>query len=159
MNGPPIPVLRRAKPQDVPEMQQLFVETITVICKHDYTTEQIAVWVSGAENEPRWNNLINPQYCLVAEWHGRIVGFGSLADGSYLDFLYVHKDCQRQGIANRLVDGLIAEASRAGAVRVSAYASKTARGFFERRGFATVRENSKVIQGVGIVNFEVTYDL
>ena len=151
--------LRRAKLEDVPEMQQLFVETIRVVCRCDYTTEQIRAWLSGAQNEERWNQLINQQYCLLGELDNVIVGFGSLAGGSYLDFLYVHKDYQGHGFANAIVDALLAEALRAGVVQVTAHVSKTARGFFEHRGFAEVRENRKIVQGVEMVNYEMAVDL
>jgi putative acetyltransferase len=159
MNALPTVRLRRAKPEDVPEMQQLFKETIAAVCSREYTIDQIRAWLSGAENEERWNRLIDEQYCLVAQLDNMIVGFGSLAGGSYLDFLYVHKDYQGLGLANGIVDMLLDEASRAGVSRVTAHVSKTARGFFRHRGFAEVRENRKTIQGVEMVNYEMAVNL
>ena len=68
------------------------------VCSNDYTHEQQRIWAATAENEERWTNALNDQYFVVAEREQHITGFASLANDDYFDFLYVHKDCQRQGL-------------------------------------------------------------
>lgn len=83
-------------------MQKMFVETITAICKEDYSPEQIKVWTSSIKNTQRWTDNLTSQYCLVAELNDKIVGYISIENNDYIDLLYVQKDYQRQGIADKL---------------------------------------------------------
>jgi putative acetyltransferase len=86
-------------------MKQLFAETITSICKDDYTEEQLEAWRSGAENNERWLKVIHEQFVLVAISEHTIVGFATLDQGNYLD-LFVHKNYQHQGIASSFTSRL-----------------------------------------------------
>lgn len=148
---------RRAEPGDLEALQSLFVETIKSTCKNDYSAEQIAVWTSSIENKERWKGIMADQYVLVAELDGAIAGFGSLENGSYLDFLYVHKDYLRRGIANMLFEGLRGESTRQGFKTMTSDVSKTARPFFETKGFRVVRENKMVKKGVEISNYHMSH--
>lgn len=78
--------LRSASLADMKEMQDLFVETIKNTCSDDYNQEQLTAWVSAVENRGRWEHFLATQYFVVAETGNRIVGYGSLDSGSYLDF-------------------------------------------------------------------------
>jgi putative acetyltransferase len=151
--------VRKAELTELPEMKRLFKETIAAVCRHDYTPEQLRSWSAGTESEQRWMGVIDSQHSLVVEAAGNVLGFASLKGGSYVDLMFVHKDFQRQGIAHLLLENLLAEASHAGARRVTTHASKTARPFFERNGFSLVREKVKIIGGVEIRNFEMSLDL
>jgi putative acetyltransferase len=77
---------------------------------------QIDIRAKSAKNEERWIGLIEEQYFLKAAFDDEIVGFGSLdfKKGTYLDFLYVHKDYLRRRIANTLLDALNIENSKRG---------------------------------------------
>ncbi len=94
--------IRFSRLSDLIEMQKLFVETISAICVNDYSPEQIKVWISSVEDSRRWIDKITSQHFLVALSDNKIVGYASLENDDYLDFLYVHKDYQRQGIGDRL---------------------------------------------------------
>src|SRR5688572_33485902 len=102
--------IRLSKLSDLTEMQKMFVDTISTICKDDYSPEQIRVWTSSVENTQRWTNKLTSQYFLVAELASKIVGYASLDSNEYFDLLYVHKDYQRQGIADRLYSEIEKEA-------------------------------------------------
>ena len=97
MNNPAI-TLRPATENDLDGMRELYRGTITTVCADDYDEAQRAVWAATADNAERWANLIKEQYVLLAMINGMIAGFSSLRDGDYLDFMYVHKDCQRLGV-------------------------------------------------------------
>lgn len=146
---------RRAVPKDLEAVQKLFVETIKSTCKNDYSPAQIAVWTSSVQNKERWLGIMRDQHFLVAEIENTIVGFGSLENGNYLDFLYVHKDYLRRGVANYLYQELLAESQRLGFDRLTSDVSKTARPFFETKGFRVVKENKMVKQGVEISNYHM----
>ena len=98
-------ILRAYTPADCGEILRLFYETVHCVNAADYTQEQLDAWTDGADRE-NWNSSLSEHDTLVAEEGGAIVGFADLADGNYLDRLYVHKDFQRRGVATALCDAL-----------------------------------------------------
>ncbi len=87
--------IRLSKLSDLAELQKMFVDTVSTICKDDYSPEQIKVWTSSIENTQRWTDKLASQYFLVAELDNKIVGYASLKNNDHVDFLYVHKDYWR----------------------------------------------------------------
>ncbi|MGB0346667.1 MAG: GNAT family N-acetyltransferase [Balneolaceae bacterium] len=146
---------RRTAPEDLEELQALFVDTIRATCSNDYNKDQINAWTASVENIDRWNRLISHQYSIVAEIDNKIVGLAALDDPEYLDFLYVHKDYQRRGIANVLFDELKLESLHQGHYKLISDVSITAKQFFESKGFEVVKENKKEIRGVEITNYRM----
>lgn len=151
--------IRQGKSDDLTKLQNLFVETITIICNKDYNQDQIRVWTSSIENNERWHNILTNQYLLIAENQNQIIGFCSLDNGCYVDLLYVHKDYQRQGIAYRLYADIEKEAQRQGQNQLTTEASITARPFFEKVGFKETGEQTVVRQGIELTNFKMTKKL
>lgn len=147
--------IRKAELEDLQTLQALFKQTIEHACAGDYNSEQIAAWTSSIENTERWQRLISYQYCIVAEFEGSIVGFAALDDGDYVDFLYVHHDYLRKGIASRLFDELKLESLREGFYKLHADVSITARPFFESKGFELEKENKKDLRGIELINFRM----
>ena len=147
--------IRHVNINDLSEIQALYAETIKSTCKKDYNPEQINVWTSSVENKARWQEALLHQYFLVAEINGKIVGFASLENGDYIDFMYVHKDHVRQGIAGRLYEALEKESERLGYTGITSDVSKTARPFFEKKGFQVVKENKRRIKGVEMINYRM----
>ncbi|WP_270087329.1 GNAT family N-acetyltransferase [Sphingobacterium sp. SYP-B4668] len=138
------------------EMQTLFVETIHAICNNDYTPQQIAAWTAGIENQSRWEDRLLNQFVVVAKKENLIVGFCTFDKKEYLDMLFVHKDFQRQGIANLLYQKIEQEAIRRHGVKLMVDASITARPFFEKMGFFVVTEQTVIRKGVTLTNYEMT---
>ncbi len=126
--------IRLSKLSDLTEMQKMFVDTISTICKDDYSPEQIMVWTSSIENTQRWTDKLTSQYFLVAVFDNKIVGYASLENNNYFDFLYVHKDYQRQGIADRLYSEIEKEANNRKATVLNSDVSETARRFLKKKG-------------------------
>ena len=81
---------------------------------------------------------------------GVIAGFADMTREGYLDRLYVHKDLQGRGIASLLCDAL---EQACGAQVYTVFSSVTARGFFEKRGYALVRRNEVKRGNETLVNF------
>ncbi len=145
--------LRPALASDVSEICRLYRETVTAINIRDYTPEQVAVWAAAADDEQKWMRLLGEQRFIIAESGGIITGFISLARGEYIDFLYIHKDYQRRGIARALLADIEELAVQSGARTLGTDASITARPFFERHGFRALRENNKIFNGVEFINY------
>jgi putative acetyltransferase len=102
---------------------------------------------------------LTTQYFLVAELENKIVGYASLENNDYLDFLYVHKDYQRQGIADRLYAEIEKEAIKRKATFLRSDVSETARRFFEKKGFKTIAPQTNIIKDVAIINYGMSKTL
>ncbi len=148
--------IRQGHLDDLTELQNLFVDTVSTVCKTDYNEEQIKIWTSSVEKKDRWLDILTKQYLLVAADTEKIIGFCSLDKGNYLDLLYVHKDFQRQGIANKLYAEVENEARRQGQTILTSDVSKTARCFFKKIGFEIIKEQTIEIRGTILTNFKMT---
>lgn len=148
-------IFRKAKKSDLPEMQELFIQTIQSICKNDYNPEQINVWVSGAKNTQRWIDVIEKQFVLLAIIEEQIVGFGTLKDSNYIDFFFIHKDFQRQGIAQSILSKLELEVKNQHSKIITSDVSITAKSFFEKNGFFVKAEQKNILKGVEIINYKM----
>ena len=71
-------IFRNATISDLNEMQELYIETIQLVCKNDYNPDQINAWISGVKNTNRWIEVIETQFVLLAIIEAKIVGFGTL---------------------------------------------------------------------------------
>lgn len=145
--------IRRADQNDLQAIKELFRRTIQTVNSKDYTPEQIEVWSAGADNVERWSQSIENQYFIVAETGGVIAGFASITPAGYLDFMYVHNDYQRKGIATALLTEIERKAVTQNNSEIYSDVSKTAKGFFEKMGYRC-REvvKDKAVNGVVFEN-------
>ena len=141
--------------EDLNEIQQLFFETVNNVCKKDYTQDQINAWTSAKDDNEKWIDKILNQYFLVARTDSKIVGFGSLENNNYLDFLYVHKDYQMKGIAKKLLTYLEKKAEINRTEKITSDVSSTARSFFEKNGYKVIKEQKKEIDNVTLLYFKM----
>ena len=95
----------------------------------------------------------------MAEEEGHLLGFGNLEPGGHLDCLYTAADSQRRGVAASLCDALEAEARRQGEELLQVEASRTARGFFERRGYQVAAAQLVPVDGEELENFRMAKKL
>jgi putative acetyltransferase len=150
---------RIATISDLQEMQQLYIETIQSVCKNDYNSAQIEAWISGVKNINRWTEVIETQFVLLAIIQNQIVGFGTLKDGNYIDFFYIHKDFQRQGIADKILAELELKAQKQHSKAITSDISITAKPFFEKKGFVVKAEQKNIRLGVELINYKMEKDL
>ena len=92
---------------------------------------------------------------LTAEENGSLLGFAALEE-DYLDLLYVRPDHLRRGIASALCGALD---HRCPETRIYVHASKTARPFFEARGYRVVRPQQVERRGQVLTNFVMEKEL
>ncbi|WP_316635401.1 GNAT family N-acetyltransferase [uncultured Flavobacterium sp.] len=146
---------RKATISDLKEMQELYIGTIQEVCKNDYNLAQIEVWSSGVQNTERWLDVINTQFVLLAVIENKITGFGTLKDANYIDFFYVHKDFQKQGIANKILTKLELEAKNQHSKIINSDISITAKPFFEKKDFIVKAEQRNIRLGVELINYKM----
>ncbi len=144
--------LRRYRLNDIDAIAALFHDTVHLVCAKDYTPEQLNAWADGSVDKAAWNASLLAHHTLVAESGGVVIGFGDI-DGDYLDRLYVHEGWQGRGVATAIVAALEQHAQETGQTRMVTHVSVTARPFFERRGFAVVKEQQAERKGVLLTNF------
>ncbi len=145
-------ILRTADEKDIPAIIELYQGTVRNVNSFDYTPEQTSVWASGAENTERWKTAVNEQYFVIAEIDGSIAGFGSIAPDGYLDFLYVHKDHQREGIGTALLSEIEEKAIGQNNSQIYSHVSSTAKGLFDRMGYIHKEDIRDIYKGVLFVN-------
>lgn len=143
-------IIRKYRPEDLPEILKLFYDTVHSVCKADYTPAQIDAWAPAAPDTERWRASLEKHYALVALDEGAIAGFGDIDETGYLDRLYVHKDYIRRGAGG----ALLYELENAYPVtEITTHASITAKPFFEAKGYVAVMEQRVTRRGVTMTNF------
>ena len=152
--------IRRAVPEDLAELRQLYRDTVSNINSKDYDENQIRAWLQpwteesfvAGERGGKFPDKILSQHFFVAIIDNVIAGFGSVDDTGYLDFMYVHKDYQRHGVAKRLLDEIENISREIGVKDLNSIVSKAARGFFEKHGFNVIRQDTVEIRGATFVD-------
>ncbi|ALK04481.1 MAG: GNAT family N-acetyltransferase [Methanosarcina thermophila] len=146
-------IVRLYRSQDCKEIVELFYDTVHTINSKDYSSAQLDAWAPEENNIDMWDKSLSSTYTVVIEIKGSIVGFGNLDKTGYLDQLYVHKDFQGQGIATIIVDELEKYAQKHDITIITTEASITAKPFFEKRGYKTVKQQSVERKGLTLINF------
>jgi putative acetyltransferase len=134
--------LRPYLPADGPLLAEIFRASIEELTQEDYSEAQRGVWAAAADDEGAFGARLGQGLTLVATLGGSVVGFVSLKGADHLDLLYVHPAVVGQGIGAMLCDAVERLAGARGTARLTADASDTARGFFERRGYLAQRRNT-----------------
>lgn len=130
-------IIRKYEEKDCEDLAKLFYDTVHCVNCKDYTPKQLNVWATGEVDIAKWNNSFLAHESFVAVEENKIVGFGDIDHTGYLDRLYVHKDRQGKGIATALCEKL---ENTVCTQKIVTHASITAKLFFEKRGYAVVKE-------------------
>lgn len=149
-------ILRKAELNNLKEIQSLFKETILYTCQKDYTVNQRNTWASSINNIDKWKLAIQNEYFIIALQNEKIIGFGSLKNGNYLNLLYVHPNYLKVGIASNIYEELKKESLRLKYKKLEADVSITALPFFEKKGFKVLKKNYNIIDGLEIINYKMS---
>jgi len=147
--------VRQAVDSDVERITQLFFDTIQNINIKDYSQEEVDDWSSWKSDIDKWLEKMQEQYFVVAEIDNKFVGFSSLAKDGYLDFMFVHKDNQGQGVASALLSEIERKAMEQNNDLIYSDVSITAKGFFESKGFIVERQQLKKSKQKELINFRM----
>lgn len=166
--------MRTAVFDDIPNIVEMYRQTVKNVNAKDYTREQIKVWADGAVNFPRWEAAIKEQFFVLAETFNTplplvkakgltsslpsregnlfLAGFSSIAKDGYLDFMYVSKDYQRCGVATSLLNEIELKARKQNNPEIYSHVSKTAKGFFLKMGYVHKEDISDLYKGELFIN-------
>jgi putative acetyltransferase len=161
MNARSLPQLamRPMLPTDVPLLAEIFRSAVEELTADDYSEAQQEAWASTADDEEAFGAKLTHELTVVATYGGAAVGFAALADNRRIDMLYVHPAASGQGAGAMLCDALEKLAGARGAKEISVDASDSARGFFEKRGYAAQSRNTVSLAGEWLANTTMTKPL
>lgn len=142
--------IRKYESSDIEEIVRLFYETVHTVNIKDYTKEQVGAWATGCVDPAEWDASFREHRTYVATENDVIIGFGEIDETGYLDKLFVHKDFQGMGTATAICNRLERETN---ARSITVHASITAKPFFEKRGYATIKEQEVERQGMRLTNY------
>ncbi|MCA0171873.1 GNAT family N-acetyltransferase [Bacillus sp. RAR_GA_16] len=148
--------IRNYHHNDLNQIIELFLQTIQYVNRKDYSSIQITAWTNSKSTLTRtsiWKEEFKRNFTYVAEREGDIVGFIDLTATGHLERLYIHYKFQRQGIATELFSKVEKTAKEHNLMKLTTEASITARPFFERHQFNVIKDQTKVIDGVSMINF------
>ncbi len=146
--------IRRLAESDIPHLRELFRSTVLCVNSKDYTDEECKDWASCGDSTEHWKNLLSKNDFFAAlDGVGNIIGFSSMNAEGHLHSLFVHKDWQRKGVGALLLSEAERMATAYGAEKITSEVSITARPFFERRGYRTVKEQKAKANRMYLTNY------
>jgi putative acetyltransferase len=144
--------MRPMLPADVPLLAEIFRAAIEELTGDDYSQAQQEAWAAAADDLEAFAQKLAGELTLVATYGGAAIGFAALAENRRIDMLYVHPAAAGQGAGAMLVDAMEKLAAGRGTAELSVEASDSARGFFEKRGFAAKTRNTVFLAGEWLAN-------
>ncbi|PSB33744.1 GNAT family N-acetyltransferase [Stenomitos frigidus ULC18] len=145
--------IRLFEPQDAEQLAQLFHETVRAINIHDYSCSQVRAWAPDDIHFRNWVEACSSRFTYVADDRGVIAGFGELEPHGHIDCFYCHKDYQHCGVGRQIYQAIEAKAFELSVNRLFVEASITAKPFFQRMGFAVVKEQTVSCRDETFVNY------
>lgn len=131
---------------------EIFLRSIREVSSKDYLPAQIEAWAK-VEDRSLWAERRISRPAWIAEVDGKPAGFSDLTDDGCLDMMFVHPEFQGIGVATRLLRTVEEEALTLGFRRIYTEASRTARPFFEGKGFRVLAGQIVEKRGQGLENF------
>ena len=125
-------------------------------CCH-YTPAQIDAWAASAPSLAGREEWFLQLYTVVAEQDGCPVAYGNIDDTGYLDHLFVHPKAAGQGSALAICARLEGWAAGRGIPRLTVHAARTAKPFFEKRGWRATAAQQVPLRGEMPENFAMEY--
>ncbi len=150
-----VPCIRLGTLDDAVQLARIFHDTVHRINIHDYTQEQVNAWAPGAPDAEKWKARMQEHLTFVADINGTIAGFGELDERGFIGCFYCHHDHQRQGVGRAIYVAIEQRARSQKLQRLFTEASITALPFFRAQGFDVIREQTVVVRGVSMNNFQM----
>jgi putative acetyltransferase len=152
-------MMREYRSSDLEAVIALFQRSVREVASRDYSPAQLSAWAPETADLRAWSKRLADGGVFVCSRNDHIAGFARIDAEGCVDLLYVHPNCQRQGVARELVEWLVSWAASRGLRRLQAEVSVTARPFFERMGFRVVRPQVVERRGVKFNNFVMDCEL
>jgi putative acetyltransferase len=145
--------IRLFHPQDAEQVARLFHETVREVNRRDYSRDQVEAWAPEDLYFRDWSKVCAARFTYVADESGLILGFGELEPNGHIDCFYCHKDYQGQGVGKQIYQAIEQQAIALQLDRLFVEASITAKPFFQKLGFAVVKEQQVARRGEVFINY------
>lgn len=150
-------IIQRYKPEDAQALASIYYNTIHQINIQHYTEEQVNVWApkSWLNGGNRWSERFEKTKPLVAVIGEEVVGFVEFEPNGHIDCFYTHHQYIGKGIGSALMNTVFEIAKENGIKRIFVEVSITAKPFFEKQGFITIKEQQVDLRGTMFTNYQM----
>ena len=144
--------IRRFRVTDAIELARMHRETIRAVNRKDYNKKQIKVWAKASAK--RWRENSKNSIILIALDKNKLIGFIQLKD-SEVKALYVHKNYIGRNVGKNLFGSLEDIAYKNGIKKLKCMSTVTAKNFYNKRGFKTIRKTKFQIRNQKLPVYEM----
>jgi len=120
-----------------------------------YDEIQREAWGGMAPDPVAWTSTISRLSGFVAEKEGVAIGFMTFDATGFIHHAFVKADESGNGVGWRLYGAVEESIGAAGGGHVTTNASKKAKPFFERQGWAVEAEQVAVRRGIQLTNYRM----
>lgn len=141
------------KEEELDTVLALFNNTLytTNIGNYDFT--QLDILANKEWSRSDWLQKFTITSTYVIQLNGILVGFGNLSESGNIEFLYIHKDYQKQGLGTHLLQRLEEVAIEKNIAKILIETTTTAKDFFEKKGYRTITPQQKRFGEIMILQY------
>lgn len=148
--------IRACRPSDAAALAHLYRQSVLHHGPRAYSPAQVNAWAGSISAEKIAACIGDGRHAIVAvDMAGNILGWGDLEADGHIDFLYGAPEARGRRVGATLYAALERHARAAAMPRLHVEASELARPLFARHGFALLRRNELMLDGVAIHNFSM----
>lgn len=148
--------IRPLEEKDIHDMQSLFHSTVLNVNIKDYTTEEVEDWASCGDDMEHWKEILfNNQFIGAFNEQDCLIGYSSMNKNGYMHSMFVHKDWQGKGIATQLLSEVEKIARQYKVKEITSEVSKTARPFFEHKGYVVECKQKQQANRLKLTNYKM----
>ena len=148
--------IRPLEEKDLYDMQNLFRSTVLNVNIKDYTKEEVEDWASCGDDIEHLKELLSSnQYVGAFNEQNYLIGFSSMNKRGYMHSMFVHPDWQGKGIATLLLSEVEKIARQYEVIEITSEVSKTARPFFEHKGYVVEYEQKQQANRLKLTNYKM----
>jgi len=148
--------IRPLEEKDIHDMQNLFRSTVLNVNIKDYTKEEVEDWASCGDDIEHWKEILfNNQFIGAFDKQDNLIGYSSMNKRGYMHSMFVHPDWQGKGIATLLLSEVEKIARQYEVIEITSEVSKTARPFFEHKGYVVEYEQKQQANRLKLTNYKM----
>lgn len=149
-------IIRDYQAEDAEDLAKIYYNTIHNFNIQDYSQEQVNVWAPKSSLEATgWAKKFERTQPFVAIMDNTVVGFAEFEPDGHIDCFYCHHQWMGYGIGSALMRAIFEKAKQKNIFRIFAEVSITARPFFEKQGFITIKEQTVILEGIKLTNYKM----
>lgn len=152
-------VLRGYTPADTVALAAVFRDAVATLGSLSYSPAHVSAWAASADDLAAFGERLNRGLTLVAEIDGKVAAFGQLHPADHVEMLYCLGALARRGMATAIHQKLEAASRAARSLRLTTDASRAARPFFVRQGYAVDTTEHVVRGGLSFERFRMSKPL